>query len=804
MNSRDKELSFKEFKEEVLKDYRLAVLSRRLSIAGRKEVLNGKAKFGIFGDGKEVAQIALAKTFKNGDWRSGYYRDQTFMLATELLTPEEFFYQLYGETNVDRNKSTGGRAMNNHFGTKAVDENGDLLDIDKKKNSSSDISCTAGQMPRLLGLAYASKIIRNSDSESLKHAVKGTGNEVAFGTIGDASTSEGHFWEVINAAGVLQVPLALSVWDDGYGISVPRSLQTTKDSISEVLKGFQKRPDTNGLHIFKVKGWDYASLCKTFTEGIAICREKHEPVVFHVEELTQPLGHSSSGSHERYKSEKQLTWEKEHDCNVKLREWILTNNIADESELKLIETDVDVEVRDAKKKAYKTYRKKFDDYIAELENLYTTRTCNCKAGNIQKLDECLVELKQMRAPFKTEIMGVAKKMIRYTCSSCTGLSPFRNKLEQWLTEKRDENRYNYSRHLYFDGDEARMENVSPVYDETSKEVNGSEVIRANFDALFEKDPRIVAFGEDSGKLGDVNQGMTGLQEKYGELRISDTGIRETSIAGQGIGLAIRGFRPIAEVQYLDYLLYTLQTLSDDLATLSWRTVGQQVAPLIVRTRGHRLEGIWHAGSPMGMLLHSLRGMYICVPRNMTQAAGMYNQLMKLNSPAVLIEPLNGYRRKEKLPKNPGEYTVALGQPEILNVGKDVTVVTYGSCVKIAKDGLAELEKYGISVELIDVQTLLPFDVNRVILESIKKTSRVIFFDEDVPGGGTGYMMQQVLEKQGAFRYLDSAPVTLSGHDHRPAYHSDGDYFSNPNGEDFFERVYAMMHEFNPNKYPKVF
>ncbi|MFB6341323.1 thiamine pyrophosphate-dependent enzyme [Saccharicrinis sp. FJH62] len=796
------ELSFEDFKKEVLNDYKLGWVSRNLSITGRMEVLTGKAFFGIFGDGKEVAQIAMAKTFKNGDWRSGYYRDQTFMLATGMLTPEEFFSQLYGDTDINRNPSTGGRGMNNHFGSRIIDADGSWKNQTKQTNSSADVSCTAGQMPRLVGLAQASKLYRNNPDLSHLQSMSKNGNEVAFGTIGDASTSEGQFWESINAAGVLQIPMAISIWDDGYGISVPRSVQTTKDSISEALKGFEKESGTNGLKIYKVKGWDYPELIKIYQKGIQLCRKTHTPVLFHVNELTQPLGHSSSGSHERYKSQEQLNWEKEHDCLVKMKEWILENNLALEEDLDKLESEAKKEVRDARKKAWDAYRKEFDTYYKELRAIVTGKTCTCDIVNKGKIDKVLEELDAVQFPVKEHLLSAAKTILWHTCRTCELKGSLRDQLNVWLKQKRKENYENYSKHLYDEPWPKLVgESVPPGITNAAIQVNGNEVIRRNFDALLANDPRILVFGEDSGKLGDVNQGLAGLQDKFGEMRVGDTGIRETTIIGQGIGLALRGLRPIAEVQYLDYLIYAIQTMSDDLASLSWRTAGGQKAPLIVRTRGHRLEGVWHSGSPMSLLINSLRGFYICVPRNMTQAAGFYNTLLDHDNPALVIEPLNAYNLKEYLPDNLGKFKVPLGKPEILQEGEDITLVTYGSCVRIAQEAIERLKSFDISVELIDVQTLLPFDVEHVIAESIKKTNRVLFFDEDVPGGATGFMMQQVLEVQKAFEYLDSAPKTLTGRDHRPAYSTDGDYFSNPNADDVFEYVYDIMNEAKPDKYP---
>lgn len=797
------ELTFEEFKAQVLKDYRLVYASRKMSVIGRKEVLNGRAKFGIFGDGKEVAQVALAKMFKNGDWRSGYYRDQTLMLATGLLEYEEFFAQLYGDNTLENNRVSNGRMMNNHYGTRFASSDVHTNNFVDGPNTSADVSCTAGQMPRLLGLAHASKVFRENKDLHKYTNLSHNGNEVAIGTIGDASTSEGHFWEVVNAAGVLQVPMSISVWDDGFGISVPNELQTTKASVSEVLKGFEKEGESNGIKIFKVKGWDYPELCKVYEEAITLCREQYIPVIIHVNELAQPSGHSSSGSHERYKTKERLAWEKEYDCNKKFREWILESAIASSKELLAIEEEEDQAVLVAKKNAYKKHKSKFEVYRKELIELFNTHKCDCENQVTQHISYLVNDLKTKRDPVKHEIMGIAKRMLRFVCPKC-GDKELRKALSVWIKAKQAENNEFYSSHLYCEVDDERMEEIAPVYADALEVKNGSEVLRENFDSIFSNNERVLTFGEDTGMLGDVNQGLHGLQAKYGQLRIFDTGIREASIVGQGVGMALRGLRPIAEVQYLDYVLYALQTLSDDLASTSWRTAGGQNAPLIIRTRGHRLEGVWHSGSPMSMLLNALRGLYICVPRNMTQAAGMYNQLLKLNSPALVIETLNAYRLKERVPLNPGEYSLPLGKPEILHEGTDVTIVTYGACVQIAMESIKSFEEFGISVEIIDVQTLLPFDTNHMISESIKKTGKALFFDEDVPGGASAYMMQQVVEGQKAYDYLDVMPQTLSAYAHRPAYHSDGDYFSNPNWEDLFERVYGIMHESNPKRFPEIY
>jgi pyruvate/2-oxoglutarate/acetoin dehydrogenase E1 component/TPP-dependent pyruvate/acetoin dehydrogenase alpha subunit len=797
------EMTFEDFKKEILEDYRLAVLSRQLSLAGRKEVLTGKAKFGIFGDGKEVAQIALAKFFRKGDWRSGYYRDQTFMLAAGLLTPEQFFALLYGDTDIRNNPHNGGRSFNNHFSTPNHDGQGNWLVLADQKNSSADISPTAGQMPRLLGLALASKFFRhNPDLTRLTH-LSTAGNEVAFGTIGDASTSEGHFWETLNAAAVMQVPMAVAVWDDGYGISVPKKHQTAKQSISEILKGFQ-HDHNGGILIYKVCGWDYAAMVKSFGEGVEKARKGHIPVLFHVEELTQPQGHSTSGSHERYKNPERLKWEEEHDCNLKFREWILGRNIAGESELIRIEEDTIKAVKEAQKKAWENYRNPIRHERDELVNIIDNRSCMCKAEHIDKIGIITGELKQIPNPNRKDIFSAAKKILRHVCLDCPTRIKLQQDLHKWLERNYSDARERYNSHLYVEYGKSSLKVREVAVQPTEDRVTGREILRDNWDRLFSKYPELVLFGEDAGYLGGVNQSYEGLQKKYGENRIFDTGIREATIMGQGIGLALRGLRPVVEIQYFDYLLYALQTMSDDLATQLYRTAGRQKAPVIITTRGHRLEGIWHSGSPLSMVINSIRGIYVCVPRNMTQAAGFYNTMLESDDSALVIEPLNGYRLKENRPGNIGDYRIPLGVPEILHEGNDVTLVTYGSCVKIAQDAIEQLKEFNISVELIDVQTLLPFDLNNMILQSVKKTNKIVFFDEDVPGGATAYMMQQVMEGQQAWKYLDYDPVTLTAKDHRPAYGTDGDYFSNPNAENVFECIYDIMHAYNPEKYPVIY
>lgn len=796
-----KGLSFEDFRKIVLNDYRIINESRQTSLLGRKEVLTGKAKFGIFGDGKELAQVAMAKVFQNGDFRSGYYRDQTFMMAIGQLSLQQYFAGLYGHTDLEQEPMSAGRQMGGHFGTHSLNPDGTFKSLVNQKNSSSDISPTAGQMPRLLGLAYASHFYKvNTDlhqGKFLEYSNKG--NEVAFGTIGDASTSEGLFWETINAAGVLQVPMLMSVWDDGHGISVPKKYQTTKESISEVLKGFQREKDGKGYEIFKTKGWDYAHLCETYEKAIKVCREQHIPVLVHVEEVTQPQGHSTSGSHERYKSKERLQWETDFDCIKKMREWILENALADENQLNAIEEEAKNAVRDAKNAAWTAYLNPIKAEVAEASSLFDELSASPNAEAIQAIKAELLGIKE---PIRKDIHVAVKKVLRLIKNED---SSTRHKLSDWLRLANIENADRYGSHIMSQSVQ-QVANISPVAPEysTEKLVDGRELLRENFDHILAKHPEVLIFGEDSGKIGGVNQGLEGLQAKYGEHRVFDTGIREATIMGQAIGLSMRGLRPIAEIQYLDYLLYALQIMSDDLATVQWRTKGTQKAPVIIRTRGHRLEGVWHSGSPMGMIVHACRGINVCVPRNMTQAAGFYNLLLEADEPSLVIEPLNGYRLKENLPSNIGEYKLQLGLPEVLTTGTDVTLVTYGSCVRIAQEAIKQLQQHDISVELIDVQTLLPFDVNQSIVESLKKTNRVVFFDEDVPGGATAYMMQKVLEEQGGYQYLDSKPVTLASKEHRPAYGSDGDYFSKPSVDDVFDAIYNLMMEVNPSKYSKIY
>lgn len=793
-------VSFDEFKIEVLNDYQLACISREASLTGRKEVLTGKAKFGIFGDGKELPQIALAKVFENGDFRAGYYRDQTFALAAGIVTVEQLFGQLYANPSLEEDPHSGGRQMNNHFATRNLFPDGSWKDLKKQKNSAADNSPTASQMIRALGLAMASKKYRELAGQIGENGFSNNGNEICFATIGDASTSEGLFWEVVNAGGVLQVPLIISVWDDGYGISVPKEIQTTKGSISQVLKGFQRTGDSNGYDIYVVKGWNYPQLVATYKMAADKTRKTHIPAIVHVEELTQPQGHSTSGSHERYKSAERLQWEKEHDCNVQFKRWILQNKMATKEELEAIEVEAKKYVAAQKKISWN----KFHGPI--LEELNEASTIIQKIAETsaykEQLEDIEKELKYSIDPLRKDVFKTVSDVLILVKDEKNNAIEELKKWRAVQTQINDE-RYSSYQHTNSLYSPMRLPVVPAQYEERASVVSGYQVLNACFDANFTRDAKIVAFGEDVGKIGDVNQAFAGLQAKFGKERIYDTGIREASIMGEGIGLAMRGLRPIAEIQYLDYLLYGLQPLSDDLACLSYRTKGGQKAPLIVRTRGHRLEGIWHTGSPVQMILGALRGMHICVPRNMTQAAGFYNLLLRGDEPALVIECLNGYRLKEKMPLNPGEFTVPLGVPEILQQGNDVTVVTYGSCVRVAQEAVAGLNKAGISVELIDVQTLLPFDTYGVIGNSVRKTNRVVFLDEDFPGGGTAYMLQQVLENQDIFRYLDSEPVTLAAKEHRGAFGSDGDYFCKPNAEDIFRTINQLMYEVNPGKFPMM-
>lgn len=794
-------------KKSVLIDYYTVHLSRQLSILGRKEVLTGKSKFGIFGDGKEIVQVAMARQFRNGDWRSGYYRDQTLMIAAGMYTPEEFFASLYGHTSLEHNPSHGGRSFNNHFGTRSVDEQGHWKDLMAQKNSSADISPTAGQMPRLLGLAYASKVYRKVDVLEGFTSFSDKGNEVAFGTIGDASTSEGHFWETMNAAAVLQVPMVMSVYDDGYGISVPKEYQTVKSSISEALSGFEiKKDGDRGILILKGKGWDYPELVELYKEGVEIARKNHVPVLLHIDDVTQPQGHSTSGSHERYKTKERLEWELQFDPIIKMKEWILNDKLATESELLEIEERAKDVAKKAKNDAWEAFTVPLKAERDKLVKIIENRTCVCKRDHYDKAGEIADNLKRIAYPIRKDNFSAAKRIMRHICLDCAKRKELKEQLGTWLKDNYKNISPDYHSHLYSETELAvgKIPQIPIEYAENADFKPGREILRDNFNKIFEKYPNVVTFGEDTGKIGDVNQGMEGMQEKFGKWRVTDTGIRETTILGQAIGLALRGIRPIAEIQYFDYLLYALQTMSDDLATTLWRTRGGQKAPAIIRTRGHRLEGIWHSGSPLSMVINSIRGVHVCVPRDLTRAAGMYNTLLQADEPALVIEPLNGYRLRERVPLNIGEYTVPMGVPEVVHEGEDVTIVTYGSCVRIAEEAAQQLKSFNIGAEVIDVQTLIPFDTNNMILDSVKKTNRVIFFDEDVPGGATAYMMQKVIEGQKAYFYLDSEPKTLSAKAHRPAFSSDGDYFSNPNAEDVFEVAYDLMHEANPEKYPELY
>lgn len=789
-------LSFDDFKSIVIEDYRAAVESRFVSLLGRKEVLTGKAKFGVFGDGKELAQIAMAKVFQLGDWRSGYYRDQTFMFAAGIVSVYHFFSQLYAHPDVEADPSSAGRQMNSHFATRILTPEGQWVDQTLLKNAAADISTTGGQMPRLLGFGLASKMYRNNPDLAGTGNFSSHGNEVAFGTVGNASTSEGVFFEAVNAAGVRQIPVVISIWDDGYGISVPNEVQTTKADISEVLKGFQRDDKGAGFEIFKVNGWDYPGLCETYERAARLSREQHIPVLIHVTEMTQPQGHSSSGSHERYKSAERLAWEEEYDCIAKMRAWIIDSGIADEDELAVIERTMKDRVRGEQRRAWADYNKTLKKEVDEAVGLLTT----ISHETTQLL---LNELKSLPEPSLKEVYSAVRRAIRLLRNE---QSEEKSALLAWYKEKQELNYGRYNSHLFTETAEAprHIPLVAAAYGADSKPVDGREVLNACFDANFSRDVRIVAFGEDVGKIGDVNQGFAGLQAKYGEHRIFDTGIREAAIIGQGMGLAMRGLRPIAEIQYLDYLVYGLTVLTDDVASLSYRTKGGQKAPLIIRTRGHRLEGIWHSGSPMSMILGSLRGIHVCVPRNMTQAAGMYNTLLRSDEPALVIECLNGYRIKERMPNNVGEFTVPLGQAEIVKVGEDVTVVSYGSTLRVVQEASAELVKLGISIEIVDPQTLQPFDEAHLCGRSVSKTNKLLVVDEDVPGGASAFILQHILEDQNGYYHLDSQPRTLTAKAHRPPYGSDGDYFSKPSADDVIEAVYAIMHESNPQQYPALF
>ena len=792
-------LSFEDFKKEVLNDYKIAVVSRECSLLGRREVLTGKAKFGIFGDGKEVPQLALAKAFQNGDFRSGYYRDQTFMMAIGAMNIEQFFAGLYGHTDLNFDPMSAGRQMGGHFATHSLDENGNWKNLTQQKNSSADISPTAGQMPRLLGLAQASKIFRNVKGLETFTNFSNKGNEVAWGTIGNASTSEGLFFETINAAGVLQVPMVMSVWDDEYGISVHARHQTTKENISEILKGFQRNEDANGYEILRVKGWDYPALVETYQKASNIARNEHIPVLIHVQELTQPQGHSTSGSHERYKSKERLAWETEFDCIAKMKDWMITNNIATEEELNEIDNDSKKEVLEGKKAAWSAFTAPIKAEQQELVGLLNS----IAAGSPNKvfIEKHANDLASIKEPIRKDIITTARKVLRLLIQE-SGKGQLASWIEGYFTKIQPK----FSSHLFSESNKrvTAIEEVKPIYDETAEDVDARLVIRDNFDAIFSKYPEALIFGEDSGNIGDVNQGLEGMQEKYGELRVADAGIREATILGQGIGMAMRGLRPIAEIQYLDYLLYAIQIMSDDLATLQYRTQGRQKAPLIIRTRGHRLEGIWHSGSPMGMIINAIRGIHVLVPRNMTKAAGFYNTLLEADEPALIVECLNGYRLKEKMPTNLGEFKTPIGVVETIKEGTDITLVSYGSTLRLVEQAANELESFGISAEVIDIQSLLPFDINHDIVKSVAKTNRLLVIDEDVPGGASAYILQEIVENQKAYQHLDSEPQTLASKAHRPAYGTDGDYFSKPSVEDIFEKVYAIMNEVNPTKYPSLY
>lgn len=794
------------YKQEVLNDFKLVVLSREASLLGRKEVLTGKAKFGIFGDGKELAQVALAKQFQNGDFRSGYYRDQTLMLAIGQTTIQKQFAGLYAHTDVELEPASAGRQMGSHFATRSLNPDGSWKRLTDQKNSSADISPTAGQMPRLLGLAQASKVYRTLPELKEFTQFSVDGNEIAWGTIGDASTSEGLFWETMNAAGVLQVPMVMSVWDDGYGISVPKKYQTTKANISEALAGFQRTEDKKGFEILKTKGWDYAHLCLTYAKAAKIAREEHVPVLVHVEEVTQPQGHSTSGSHERYKSPERLAWAQEFDCVNQFKKWIIEFNkdgetIATEEELEAIVKEAKKEVRTAQKEAWSAFlvplHNEVKEAIALIENLAN------ESANGTFISKCAEELKSALDPIRKDVFTAVRKSLRYTRGE-NGSA--KTALINWLDAQKAANKDRYNDYLYSASADSAMhvtENL-PVYDENAEQVDGRLVLRNNFETIFRNNPLVLTFGEDTGKIGGVNQSMEGMQDIFGETRVSDTGIREATILGQGIGMAMRGLRPIAEIQYLDYLLYAIQIMSDDLATVQYRTKGGQKAPVIVRTRGHRLEGIWHSGSPMGMIINAIRGMYVCVPRNMVTAAGFYNTLLQSDDPALVIEPLNGYRSKEKLPTNLGEFTVPLGIPEITQEGTDITLVSYGSTFNLCTIAAKQLLELGISVELVDVRTLIPFDINGMITESLKKTNRLMIVDEDVSSGATAYMLDKVLTEQKGYYQLDSEPVTIAAKDHRPAYGTDGDYYSKPSIDDIVEAAYGIMHEANPKDFPAIY
>lgn len=791
-------LSFEDFKNEVIQDYKTALISRECSLLGRKEVLTGKAKFGIFGDGKEVPQLAMAKFFKKGDFRSGYYRDQTFMMAIGELTIEQFFAGLYGHVDIQHDPMSAGRQMGGHFATHSLDEQGHWKDLMQMKNISSDISPTAGQMPRLLGLALASKIYRHVsgiDAEKFSD----NGNEIAWGTIGNASTSEGLFFETINAAGVLQVPMLMSVWDDEFGISVHAKHQTTKENISEILKGFQRDDQHQGYEIFRVKGWDYVNLIETYQKAEKIARENHIPVLVHVNELTQPQGHSTSGSHERYKNEERLHWERDFDCIRQMRLWMIATNIASSEELDQLERDAKKRVIEGKKAAWNAFvssiKTEQNDLVMLLESIAES------SKNKFYIRQFASDLKSIKEPIHKEVISIARKVLRLVIGESGHY-----RLSKWIENYFARVQPKFSSHLHSESNKSykNIEEVVPTYDKNAEDIDGRMLLRENFDAIFSKYPEVLIFGEDVGYIGDVNQGLEGMQAKYGDLRVADMGIREATIVGQGIGLAMRGLRPIAEVQYLDYLLYAIQIMSDDLATLQYRTCGKQKAPLIVRTRGHRLEGVWHSGSPMGMIINAVRGMHVLVPRNMTKAAGFYNTLLETDEPALVIECLNGYRLKEKIPSNLGLFKTPIGQIEIIKEGVDITVVSYGSTVRMVEQVAKELLEIGIDCEVIDAQSLLPFDEAHEVVKSLQKTNHLLVIDEDVPGGASAYLMQKILEEQNGYQYLDGKPETLTAKPHRPAYGTDGDYFSKPSLEDIYEKIYGMMHDLNPAQYPSLY
>ena len=789
-------------KKEILEDYYLINESRQLSLLGRKEVFMGRAKFGVFGDGKELAQIAMSKVFENGDIRSGYYRDQTFMMAIDQLTSNQFFSQLYSHTDVTKDPHSAGRQMNCHFATRMLNDSGDWKTLTDIKNSTSDISCVAGQMPRLIGLAYASKLYRNNSNLSNNQNFSINGNEVAFGTIGDAGTSEGHFWEAMNAAGVLQIPLVMSIWDDGYGISVPSEYHTTRNDLSKALSGFQRsNKHEKGFELFQVKGWDYVGLIKTYRKAILYARNEHVPCIIHVKDVTQPQGHTTSGSHERYKSKERLKWEDDFCCIKKMKEWIIKNKIADLNELNDIEISASSRSKKSRNSAWKSYRKDIDEDLQDA-NAIITRVAQNSPKNKKEIISVKNDLNNIIQPLKSDIQKSLKYVQRIIRSEN---NIAKNYLINLISEKSKKYFDEYSSHLYSQSKYSaiNIEEVAPIYSNTSNIVDGREIINKYFDGIFKNNPLVFAVGEDVGLIGGVNQGFAGIQKKYGKLRITDTGIREASIIGQGIGAAMRGLRPIVEIQYLDYVYWAIQTLSDDLSTLQYRTKGGQKAPLIIRTRGHRLEGIWHSGSPMGTLINSLRGIYILTPRNFVEASGMYNTLLDSDEPGLMIEPLNSYRLKENLPTNLDKIRVEFGVPHILKKGNDITIVTYGSMCKIVMETSDQLEKVGISCEIIDVRTLLPFDKNKTIVESVKKTNRILFADEDVSGGASAFMMQNVLEKQNGYYYLDSKPLSITSMDHRPAYSTDGDYFSKPNCETIFEKIYKVFNELDSRSYPAL-